>query len=293
MPFAIDVHIHADADIRATRGRAIEYREAACQYFGAKNIVESVEETADRYREMDIMAVLLALDSSSGLGLPPISNDFVAEAMKKNPDVYIGFASVDPWRGITSIDEVKRAVEELGLKGFKFHPGTQAFYPNDRQFYPIYEEISKYDVPILIHTGTTGIGAGMPGGGGVKLHSSRPIPFIDDIAADFPNINIIMAHPSWPWQDEALAMAIHKPNVYIDLSGWSPKYFSPALIQYANSKLQDKFLFGSDFPVIMPERWLKDFEKAPFKDEVRPKILFENANKLLGLNLTRSEPKTS
>jgi predicted TIM-barrel fold metal-dependent hydrolase len=294
MTFAIDVHIHADADSRVISGRAVEFRDAAVKYFGAELEERSIDQTADMYRELNMMAVLFALDSSSGLGTPPITNDFVAEAVKNNTDVFIGFASVDPWRGKTAVDEVKRAVEELGLKGFKFHPATQAFYPNDRRFYPIYEAIACYEnLPMLFHTGTTGIGAGMPGGGGIKLDSSRPIPYMDDVAADFPHTPMILAHPSWPWTDDALAMAVHKTNVYIDLSGWSPKYFPESVIRYANSKLQDKVLFGSDYPLITPQRWLRDFEKAPFKDEVRPKILFENANRLLGLNLTRTAaPKT-
>jgi len=94
---------------------------------------------------------------------------------------------------------------------------------------------------------------------------------------------IILAHPSFPWQDEALSVATHKPQVHIDLSGWSPKYFPPQLVQYANSLLRDKVLFGSDFPVITPERWMKDFDGIAIKDEVRPKILKENAARLFGL----------
>ncbi|MFQ5661029.1 MAG: amidohydrolase family protein [Gammaproteobacteria bacterium] len=289
MTFAIDVHIHADADPRTVTGQSKMFREAACRYFGVEDKAQSIDETADMYRSLDMMAVLLAVDSSSGLGTPPVTNDFVAGAMRDNPDVFIGFASVDPWQGKTAVDEVKRAVEELGLKGFKFHPATQAFYPNEHRFYPIYEEIARYGVPLLFHSGTTGIGAGLPGGGGIKLGTCRPIPYVDDIAADFPETNFILAHPSWPWQDEALAVAVHKINVYIDLSGWSPKYFSPSLIQYANSRLQDKVLFGTDYPLITPERWLSDFGKAPFKDSVRPKILFENANRLLRLELQRSK----
>ena len=98
----------------------------------------------------------------------------------------------------------------------------------------------------------------------------------------------MMAHPAWPWQEEQLAMLVHKPNLYMDLSGWSPKYFQPSLIQYANNLISERVLFGSDYPVIMPERWLADFEQAPFKDEVRPMILLENAKRLLGLDLSGS-----
>ena len=107
--------------------------------------------------------------------------------------------------------------------------------------------------------------------------------FLDDVAADFPDMPIIMAHPSVPWQDEALSVATHKPNVYIDLSGWSPKYFPPQLVQYANTLLKHKVLFGTDNPVLSPDRWLEDFAKLPIKPEVRPLIMKENAVTLLKL----------
>ena len=123
----------------------------------------------------------------------------------------------------------------------------------------------------------------MPGGGGVRLKYSNPMA-VDDVAADFPGLDIILAHPSFPWQDEALAIAVHKPNVYIDLSGWSPKYFPENLIQYTNTRLRTKMLFGSDFPLITPDRWLSDFEQLPIRDEVRPLVLKENAARLLRLD---------
>jgi hypothetical protein len=122
----------------------------------------------------------------------------------------------------------------------------------------------------------------MRGGGGIRLKYGNPMD-IDDVAVDFPDIPIVLAHPSFPWQDEALSVCLHKPQVFIDLSGWSPKYFSTTLIQYANTLLKHKVLFGSDFPMIKPDRWLADFEKIAIRDEVRPLILKENAARLLGL----------
>ena len=135
---------------------------------------------------------------------------------------------------------------------------------------------------INVHQGVNGIGAGMPGGGGLRLEYSNPM-LLDAVAADFPQLSIVSAHPGVPWQDEQLAVATHKPNVYIDLSGWSPKYFPPILVKYANSLLRHKVLFGSDWPAIAPDRWLADFERIEVKDEVRPLILKENARKRLGL----------
>jgi predicted TIM-barrel fold metal-dependent hydrolase len=195
----------------------------------------------------------------------------------------MGFASVDPWKGAAAVREIERSVKELGLRGLKTMPITQAFFPNDQRFYPLWQKCMELEIPVLFHTGQTAVGSGAPGGTGLKLKYAQPIPYIDDVAADFPDLKIIMAHPGVPWQEEQLSVAVHKTNTYIDLSGWSPKYFRPILVQYANSLLQDRVLFGSDFPGIRPERWLADFEGLDLTPEVRQKILLENAKKLFKL----------
>ncbi|MBS1215803.1 MAG: amidohydrolase, partial [Proteobacteria bacterium] len=206
----------------------------------------------------------------------------VAESAAEHADVAIPFASIDPHRGRMGAREARRLIEHYGVKGFKFHPIIQEFFPNDRLAYPLYEVIAEARLPALFHTGQTGIGAGMPGGGGLRLKYANPI-HLDDVAADFPEMPIIMAHPSIPWQDEALSVATHKPQVYIDLSGWSPKYFPPQLVQYANTLLKHKVLFGTDYPLLTPDRWIADFEKLDIKPDVRALIMKENAVKLLKL----------
>jgi uncharacterized protein len=148
--------------------------------------------------------------------------------------------------------------------------------------YPLYEALQECGMVALFHSGQSGIGAGLRGGGGIRLAYANPLA-LDDVAADFPDLRIVIAHPSFPWQDEALAVATHKPQVYIDLSGWSPKYFPPQLVRYADTLLRDKVLFGSDFPLLTPDRWLADFGALDIKPEVRPLILKENAVRLLGL----------
>jgi predicted TIM-barrel fold metal-dependent hydrolase len=173
----------------------------------------------------------------------------------------IPFASIDPAKGKLGAREARRLIEDFGVKGFKFHPQIQEFYPNDRNAYVLYEAIEEAGLPALFHTGHSGMGSGMRGGGGIRLKYGNPM-YVDDVAVDFPDMPIILAHPSWPWQDEALSIAMHKPQVYIDLSGWSPKYFPPQLVQYANGQLKHKMLFGSDYPWITPDRWLADFEQA-------------------------------
>ena len=135
---------------------------------------------------------------------------------------------------------------------------------------------------MLVHTGQTGIGAGTRGGGGFRLGYSNPM-LLDGVAADFPDLDIVFAHPSVPWQDEALSIATHKSNVWIDLSGWSPKYFSENLVRAARTYLQDRVLFGSDFPMLHPTRWRDDFAAHGLDDKVTRKILRDNAIRLLGL----------
>lgn len=279
MPRAIDVHIHPPGP----RGESLTSSEEAQKYFRAAPPPSSVEEMAEYYQRLDIFGVVFTIDDETSSGREPIPNDYIADIARRYPKQFVAFGSVDPWKGKAARYEIERCVGDLGVKGLKFMPNTQQFFPNDERFYPIWELAQDLRLVVLIHSGTTGVGAGRPGGGGIKLKYSRPIPHIDDVAADFPELKIIMAHPSWPWQEEQLAMLVHKPNVYMDLSGWSPKYFQPSLVQYANNLIQDKVLFGSDYPVIMPERWLNDFEQAGFRDDVKEKILLTNAAKLLGL----------
>lgn len=281
---AIDIHVHAMISAREREDPFTKRkRERAAEHFGSRvETATTAEDAASYYRERRMLAVIFPVDTRAGMGEVPVPNEEVAEIAAANSDVLIPFASIDPWQGKMGAREVRRLVESYSVRGFKFHPSTQAFFPNDRQVYPIYEAIAEHGLPMLFHSGQPGMGAGLPGGDGVRLKYSNPV-YLDDVAADFPNCPLIIAHPSFPWQDEALAVAVHKQQVYIDLSGWSPKYFPPQLVHYANTLLRNKVLFGSDYPLITPDRWLDDFGKAEFRDEVRPLILKDNAARLLGL----------
>jgi predicted TIM-barrel fold metal-dependent hydrolase len=279
----IDVHVHVHTGERARKEKLGGAEHSLQGYFRMSHGWPNGDEVAEKYRALNMMAVIFDVDHETKTG-EKISNDDVADAVRRHPDVLIGFGSVDPWKGPAAVDEVKRCVEELGLRGMKFEPASQGFAPNDTQFYPIWEACARLKVPALFHTGMAGVGAGTPGGGGVRLRHCQPL-LLDDVAVDFPELTIIGAHPSWPWQEEMLAIARHKANVFIDLSGWAPKYFPASLVQHANSLLQDKVLFGSDYPLIATERWLKEFGELNIKDEVRPKILRENARRVLGIEL--------
>jgi uncharacterized protein len=281
---AIDIHTHAEEPCGTHPDDGYDDFQAAMKaYFKSPHDhLPTVPETAAYYRERHIGCVIFPVDAERETGFRRYKNEEVAELAAQNSDVLIPFASIDPAKGKLGAREARRLVRDFGIRGFKFHPSMQGFYPNDRGAYVLYEAIAEAGVPALFHTGQTGVGAGMPGGNGIHLKYSNPI-YLDDVAIDFPEMPIILAHPSFPWQEEALAVATHKPNVFIDLSGWSPKYFPKILVQYANSLLKHKVLFGSDWPVITPDRWLADFERIEIRPEVRPLILKENAIKLLKL----------
>ena len=277
---AIDVHTHAWKSALQPDDAPTESQLAMGRYFRYQPQHSTVPEMADMYRRLKMAFVVFTVDNASEKSR--ITNEEIAQLAHKNADVAIPFASIDPRRGAEGVQLAKRLIAEHGVKGFKFHPSVQAFYPNDRMAYPLYEVIAEAKLPALFHTGQTGVGAGTPGGDGIRLKYSNPM-LLDDVAADFPDMPIVLAHPSFPWQEEALSVATHKPQVYIDLSGWSPKYFPPLLVQYANTLLKDKILFGSDYPVLTPERWMQEFDKLPIRPEVRPLILKENAARLLQL----------
>ena len=278
---AIDTHVHVEDDGHGHHSLDDELMAASAAYFKAGvNRTPSLADIAAYYRERGLAAVVFTVDAQTATGHPPVSSAQIIADARAHDDVVIPFASVDP----LAPDAVGRLRElaAAGARGLKLHPSLQAFVPSDRAHYPLYEAAAELGLPVVFHSGQTGIGAGLPGGRGIKLRYSDPM-LIDDVAADHPDLTIILAHPSVPWQDAAISMATHKANVFIDLSGWSPRYFPPQLVRAAGSLLRRKVLFGSDFPVITPDRWLADFAELDIKPEARPLILKENAARLLGL----------
>jgi predicted TIM-barrel fold metal-dependent hydrolase len=275
---AIDVHVHAWAPGAAGEDPMLVQ---AAKYFGDVQPPKTLDDMAAYYRARRMACVVFTVDGKNQT-TAHVTNDEVLAFAERNADIVIPFVSVDPTRGAAGVREAQRLIDTGKVRGFKLHPQTQAFFANDPAIYPFYEVIEAAKLPIIVHSGHSGMGTGMRGGGGIRLKYGNPM-LLDDVAVDFPDMPIIIAHPSFPWQDEALSVCLHKPQVYIDLSGWSPKYFPPNLVQYANTQLKHKMLFGSDYPVLTPDRWMKDFAALPIKDEVRPLILKENAVRLFGL----------
>ena len=279
---AIDTHVHIEIDAHGHSSLPADLQEAASRYFRTAGPRPDLDAIAAYYRERRMAAVVFTVDATTHLGQPPISSAEIAEGAARHSDVLIPYGSVDPHRA-DAIDQMRRLLEDHGVRGFKFHPTVQGFSPDEERWFPLYALLEEAGVPALFHTGQTGIGAGMPGGRGLRLALSNPM-LLDEVAASFPRLQIVMAHPSVPWQDEALSVATHKHSTWIDLSGWSPKYFPAELVRHANSILKDRILFGSDFPLLTPDRWIRDAETAgSFRPEVLPGIMKHNAARLLGL----------
>ena len=277
----IDVHVHPPTKefLIDSGGRHVE---AAVKKFGRTIELRTFEQMLDEYTRCGVeKLVLFAWDAETTSHMPRVTNEFVAKVADQYPERIIGFASVDPHKK-SAVKDFEYAIRELSLVGLKLHPQVQAFEPNDPAYYPLYSKCVELGVPVTFHTGSTYWGAGLEGGGGIKLRFSDPM-LLDDVAADFPDLKLIMAHPGWPWQDEQLAIATHKNNVYIDLSGWSPKYFQPLLITYMTKMIPQKFLFGTDYPMLSPQRWLLDFEGLGMSSEIKSMVLRENAKNLLKL----------
>ena len=279
---AIDIHAHIP---RMPGVPEYGIEPGLRRMFRMGDEAEDVAQMVETYRAIDTMAVIFSVDAETETGDLPDPNNYVAETVAAYPEVLMGFCTVDPRKGGAAVEELERSITDLGLRGLKLHPIHQGFFPDDPAFTPLFSKAEELGIPVLMHSGYAAAGANTPGGGGFQLAYSRPIPHVDSLAAHHPGLTIIMAHPAWPWIDEQIAVALHKSNVYIDLSGWAPRYIPGALIREAGSRLRKKVLFGSDYPYISPVTWLEQFEQVDIRDEARPLILRENAAAILGLEL--------
>jgi hypothetical protein len=273
---AIDFHVHLPTPDWLD-GSMDGYVEAAEAYFRSTVERQSLGELADKYRALDVLAVLLAWDAETATGRPRVPNETIAAACREYPDAFTGLGSVDPHKP-SAVDEVAR-IAELGLRGVKFHPSLQAFAPDDPTYWPVFAACERHGLLALFHTGTSGIGARQPGGQGIRIDYAHPLK-LDAVAAAHPELTVVAAHFGWPWQMDLIAVALHKTNVYIDISGWSPKRIPPEVVRELKGRLSGQFLWGSDFPFIAPERCLAELDELGLAS---PALLRDNAARLLRL----------
>ena len=277
---AIDVHVHP-----STRG----LDKHACNYFrrDLSDVPQTAEEFAELYLRHDVKALLIGWHPSTVREGVRNSNDHVIELVSKYPKAFAGvLASLDT-RAVDLLGVARYAevlVRNPKIVGFKFHPPDQGFYPCDKKLYNIWEVLQAGGKPVMFHIGFTVLGANTDGGSGIGLDYGRPI-HLDTLAKDFPRMKIVAAHPGWPWVEETIGVVTHKKNIYVDTSGYLAEHW-PELFQKAiGSRLQDKALFGTDFPYVDLAKALASFDKMNFKDAVKEKLLLGNAGNLFGLNV--------
>ncbi len=204
-----------------------------------------------------------------------ISNDEVAVAVRQAPDRLVGVASVDLRRPVPAVRELHRAVNELGFKALRIVPWLWGLPPNDRRYYPLYAACVELGIPFCTQVGHTG-----------PLRSSetgRPIPYLDDVALDFPELTIVAGHIGYPWTAEMIALATKYPNVYIDTSAYTVRRYPPELIGYLRGHGRRKVLFGTNYPMITADRALADIDELGLDPEARDLFLSGNAIRVFGL----------
>ena len=279
-PRAIDFHVHLPTPDWLD-GSMAGYVEAAEAYFRSSVSRQSLEELAAFYRGLEVTAVLLAWDAETATGRPRVPNETVAAACRDYPDVFTGLGSVDPHKGEAAVAEVEN-IAALGLRGVKFHPSLQAFAPDDESYWPVFAACEQHGLLALFHTGTSGIGARQPGGQGIRIDLAHPLK-LDPVAAAHPDLTVVAAHFGWPWQMDLIAIALHKTNVYIDISGWAPRRIPAEVIRELRGRLSGQFLWGSDYPFIAPERCLSELEGLDIPAGAMRAVLHDNAARVLGL----------
>jgi predicted TIM-barrel fold metal-dependent hydrolase len=275
---AIDFHVHLPTPDWLD-GSMAGYVEAAEAYFRSTVPRQSLGELADKYRALDAKAVLLAWDAETATGRPRVPNETIAAACRDYPDAFTGIGSVDPHKG-NAVAEVAN-IAALGLRGVKFHPSLQAFAPDDPAFWPVFAACQEHGLLALFHTGTSGIGARQPGGQGIRIDYAHPLK-LDAVAAAHPQLTVVAAHFGWPWHMDLIAVALHKTNVYIDISGWSPKRIPAEVVRELKGRLSGQFVWGSDFPFISPDRCLAELDELGLTSET---LLRDNAARILNLPL--------
>jgi len=255
----------------------------ACKFFriDMDRLPSSIDDLFSEMDSTDVSrAVILGQDTHATKNPSfknyTMKNEVLADLASKSRDRLIPFAGVDPNAGAEAVAELKRAISRLGFRGLKVHSSANSVYPNDRRkMYPLFELCEERGFPVLLHTGTTGLGD-------CEVKYSKP-EYLDEVCQSFPDLKVVMAHFGWPWSDVAIAIALRNPNAYLDVSGWRPRYFPENVVAYMNGPLQDRFVFGTDYPMLRQKEWMEDFEglKARLKPGVAEKLLKTNAKRLL------------
>jgi uncharacterized protein len=250
--------------------------------WGTKATFQTEDEMIATFRKNNVRVMMdLATTVLYPMDMDKIreDHDYTFEVQRKNPDAIFGhWLSFDPRLGKEAIKEYERAVAaKAGFIGFGIIGQAAHGHPaSDPVWDPFYKTSIDANIPVLIHSGLTGIGQGLPGGRGIILDHGHP-RHIDAVAARFPELKILAGRPAYPWQDEMIAILLHKGNVHYELHGWSPKTYSPALKREIGGRLQDRIMFGCDYPVLKYEMMVERWRGLGYSEEVLEKVFYRNA----------------
>src|SRR5438552_12439495 len=272
----IDIHSHWGT----RRGYTLRTDEELAQQkktWNSEPNYATEDQMADYFRRSNVRAVLdfgftkfIPLDEARAV------HDYGFETERAHADAILGhWIHIDPHTGVEGVRELRRCIENApGFIGFAVS-GSGSGPPSDPAWKPFYEVCIEAKIPALIFVGTTGLGAGLPGGDGILLDDCHP-RHLDQVAAKHPQLQIVAARPGWPWQAETIAVLMHKRNIWYELHGWSPKYHTTDLKREISRRLKDRILFGADYPLLTYERLIRDWRAEGYSEEILTNIFHTN-----------------
>jgi predicted TIM-barrel fold metal-dependent hydrolase len=277
----IDIHSHWGT----RRGYTLRTEEELAQQkktWNSEPKYATEDQMADYFRRSNVRAVLdfgftkfIPLDEARAV------HDYGFETERAHADAIIGhWIHIDPHTGLEGVRELRRCIENApGFIGFAVS-GSGSGPPSDPAWKPFYELCIEAKTPALIFVGTTGLGAGLPGGDGILLDDCHP-RHLDQVAAKHPQLQIVAARPGWPWQAETIAVLMHKRNIWYEVHGWSPKYFTPDLKHEIPRRLRERVMFGADYPLFTYERLVRDWRSEGYAEDVLEDVFVNNAERFL------------
>ena len=277
----IDIHSHWGT----RRGYALRTDEELAQQkktWNSEPKYATEDEMAAYFRQSNVRAVLdFGFTKFIPLDEARVIHDYGFETERAHADAIIGhWIHIDPHTAIEGVRELRRCIDNApGFIGFAVS-GSGSGPPSDPAWKPFYQLCVEAKIPALIFVGTTGLGAGLPGGGGILLDDCHP-RHLDQVAVKYPQLQIVAARPGWPWQAETIAVLLHKRNIWYEVHGWSPKYFTPDLKHEIPRRLRERVMFGADYPLFTYERLMRDWRSEGYAAEVLEDVFVNNAERFL------------
>lgn len=277
----IDIHSHWGT----RRGYTLRTEEELAQQkktWNSEPKYATEQEMTDYFRQSGVRTVLdFGFTKFMPLAEARPVHDYGFETQRAHPDAIIGhWIHIDPHTGAEGVRELRRCIDNApGFIGFAVS-GSGSGPASDPAWTPFYELCIEAKIPALIFVGTTGLGAGLPGGGGVLLDDCHP-RHLDYVAVKFPQLKIVAARPGWPWQPETIAVLMHKRNIWYEVHGWSPKYFTPDLKHEIPRRLRERVMFGADYPLFTYERLVRDWRAEGYAEDVLADVFLHNAERFL------------